>query len=309
VTAHTLDAKKVHYTWSSRHKPVLAISPGDSVVVETRDGLDGQLEGLDSSELNDTLEPIDFTRVAPLTGPIYVKGAQPGDIAAIKLLRLAPRGPGWTVIWADWCGFDYYRPTRVPAEARVQQFPADELKVGSSAKLGDAWIAVQPMLGIIGTAPALGEFTTLPPRAFGGNMDLRHVSRGSVVYLPVFVDGALISLGDGHAAQGDGEVCTTGIECAMDVEIAIGIERGRHIDEPELQTQDEYIVTAFGRDLDSAARSAMEYMHRHLMEVRGMSGYDAYMVMGLAGHLGINQVVDTPHLGARFSMPLKVIEH
>jgi acetamidase/formamidase len=277
------------------------------VRLTTRDGFDGQLEDLTSSDLDTTLDVLDFARVAPLTGPVYVERARPGDVAVVRIRRLSPVGDGWTVVWPQWCGFDYVRPGGVPEESRILRFPADQLVPGAHIQIGRAQAQIRPMLGMMGTAPAVGEFATLPPRAFGGNMDLRHVAEGSTVYLPVFVDGALISFGDGHAAQGDGEVCTTGVECGMDVEVSIDIERSRRIDEPELETSDAYIVTAFGRDLDSAARKAINYMHRHLTEVRGMSASDAYVLMGLAGHIHVNQVVNTPHLGTRFSMPLEVL--
>jgi acetamidase/formamidase len=308
VTTHNLKANQVHYTWSSRHEPRLKIDPGDRVQLTTRDGFDGQLEGLASSDLDTTLDALDFARIAPLTGPVFVEGARPGDVAVVKIRRLSPVGTGWTVVWPEWCGFDYARPTELPKEGRIVRFAAGRLIAGSYVEVDGARVLVRPMLGMLGTAPAVGEFATLPPRTFGGNMDLRHVAEGATIYLPVFVDGALISFGDGHAAQGDGEVCTTGIECGMDVEVSISIERGRQIDEPEVETADAYMVTAFGRDLDSAARAAINYMHRHLTEVRGMSASDAYVLMGLAGHLSVNQVVNTPHIGTRFSIPLEALD-
>jgi acetamidase/formamidase len=307
VAEHVLVDTRVHFTWSPRHEPVLTVRPGDSIRLRTRDGFDGQMAGLAASELDETLAALDFGRIAPLTGPVHVDGAQPGDVVAVEIRSLVPSGPGWTVIWPAWCGFDYVRPHGVPPGASVREFPDGSLRPGGRVGVGRVQVPVRPMLGMVGTAPPAGEFTTLPPRAFGGNLDLRLIAPGATVYLPVFVPGAALSFGDGHAAQGDGEVCTTAIECAMDVEVQVDLVRGRWIDEPELRTADAYVVTGYGRDLDEAAGKAIRFMHRHLVEVRGLSPQDAYMLMSLTGDLGVNQVVDLPHVGARFSIPLEVL--
>lgn len=308
MAMHELEPDQVHYTWSARHKPRLRVRPGDSVRLITRDGFDGQMAGVSGSELDANLEPIDFSRVAPLTGPIFIEGARPGDVAVMRIDRLAPLGAGWTVIWPAWCDFDYARPHDVPAGAHVIEFEEGSLESEGVVELDGARVRLRPMLGMVGTAPARGDFTTLPPRAFGGNMDLRLVAEGATVYLPVFVEGALVSLGDGHAAQGDGEVCTTAIECGMSVEVTLDLRRDRSIEEPEIETRGVYLVTAFGRDLDTAARKAIHFMHRHLVEVRGLRPEIAYALMSLAGNLAVNQVVDTPHVGVRFSIPLEAIE-
>jgi acetamidase/formamidase len=308
VAKHELKADEVHFTWSPEHEPRLRVRPGDTVRMSTRDGFDGQMADVTAEELATTLKPLDFSRIAPLTGPVFVEGARPGDIAAITIERLVPAGPGWTVVWPAWTGFDYARPHRLGQGAYIVDFREDELNSGGSVEIGGVRVRLRPMLGMVGTAPRAGEFPTLPPREFGGNMDLRLLGEGVTLYLPVFVEGALISFGDGHAVQGDGEICTTAIECGMSVDVHIELERGRRIEEPELRTGEEYIVTAFGRDLDSAARKATEFMHRHLMDVRGLGAEDAYVLMSLGGNLGVNQVVDTPHVGVRFSMPLDMVE-
>jgi acetamidase/formamidase len=303
VKVRQLQAERVHFTWSRLHNPVVRVAPGAELEVWTRDGFDGQLEGLDSGALGDSLTALDFRRIAPLTGPVYIEGSIPGDTVAVTIKALTPIGPGWTVIWPAWCGFDYHRPEGVPISATLVRFSPAELGTGSHVSIGPARVRLAPMLGIVGTAPASGEFATLPPRSFGGNMDFKAVSAGSTVYLPVFVDGALVSFGDGHAAQGDGEVCTTGLECAMRAIIGIDIVTGWRIAEPQVETPQAYHVTAYGRDLDEAARKAISYMHEYLVSRRGISPADAYVLMSLAGDLGVNQVVNLPHVGARFSLP------
>jgi acetamidase/formamidase len=308
MATHELRDEQVHYTWSARHEPRLRVRPGDSVRLVTRDGFDGQMAGVSGSELDANPGLIDFSRVAPLTGPIFIEGARPGDVAVVRIDRLAPLGAGWTVIWPAWSDFDFARPHGLAPGAHVIEFDAGSLGPEGVVELDGARVRLRPMLGMVGTAPARGEFNTLPPRAFGGNMDLRLVAEGATVYLPVFAEGALVSLGDGHAAQGDGEVCTTAIECGMSVEVTLDLRRGRIIEEPEVETRDAYLVTAFGRDLDTAARKAIRFMHRHLVEVRGLRPEIAYAFMSLAGNLGVNQVVDTPHVGVRFSIPLEAIE-
>lgn len=306
MATHQLIPSEPHFTWSAAHRPRLFVEPGDTVIAQTRDPFDGQLATLRPLDIAASLSAIDFARVAPLTGPISVAGAEPGNVLAVTIDAIEVIGPGWTVIWPEWCGFDYERPHGVPAGARIFAFSHEELVTGSVV-LGPGTVRLKPMLGMVGTAPEHGEFTTLPPRRFGGNLDLRLVGRGTTVYLPVFAAGGLLSIGDGHAVQGDGEVCTTGIETSLRVVMRLDVLNDCSIEEPELETPEAYVVTSFGRDLDEAARKAIRFMHRHLVTVRGFAPDEAYAFMSLAGHLAVNQVVDTPHVGARFSIDLEAL--
>ena len=302
MRTQVLASDQVHYTWSARHEPRLRVAPGDVVEVSARDGFDGQLAGLAPEALAESIDALDFDRIAPLTGPIWVEGTQPGDALTVEIRSLRPVGPGWAVVWPAWAQFDYHRPTQAGPGGALFRFDEDQLAAGV-VHVGGRAITLAPMLGIVGTAPAHGEFTTLPPRDFGGNMDCRLVREGATLVLPVFVEGALLSLGDGHAVQGDGEISTTGLECGMEATVAIGLERGRHLAGPEVRHGARRSIIEYGRDLDDAARRAIERMHSELV-AEGIDAAEAYALLGLAGDLEINQVVDTPHPGVRLSLPL-----
>lgn len=300
---HQLEPETVHYTWRAGQPPVIRIEAGDTITLGTRDGFDAQLADLDADALRDSTAAVDFDRIAPLTGPIFVEGAEAGTTLEVEILTLEPIGDGYAVVWPQRCGFDFHRPTAMPLIGTLRRFPEEAL-LDDHVSIGKLKVPVRPMLGIIGTAPERGEFRTLPPREFGGNMDCRLIGAGATVLLPVFQEGALLSLGDGHAAQGDGEICTTGIECAMRVKLRVSVASERPISGPELRMDGSHTVISYGLDLDGAARDAIERMHRFLVDVEGLDATDAYLYLGLAGDLEINQVVDTPHVGVRLTIPV-----
>jgi len=150
--------------------------------------------------------------------------------------------------------------------------------------------------------------STIPPRANGGNMDNRHLTAGTTVYFPVFVEGALFSIGDTHAAQGDGEVAGTAIEAPMRIVYELNvIKGGRSIEEPQYETEEVYGVTAFATTIDEAARKATGYMIDYLVETHGLARPDAYALASLAGDLKISEVVDVPHMLVSMHMPKSVL--
>jgi acetamidase/formamidase len=303
MARYELDASSVHYTWSPDHDPIVRVRSGDELSVLTRDGFDGQFDDMDPVAFRDSISALDFDRIAPLTGPIFVEDAEPGSTLEVEILSLEPVGDGHVVVWPEWCGFDFHRPAQTPASGSFLRIAHDDL-VRDRVRVGGLRVPARPMLGIVGTAPARGVLPTLPPREFGGNMDCRLVGAGAVLSLPVFQHGALLSLGDGHAAQGDGEICTTGIECAMRVSLRVNVNRNRSVTRPELRRNGSHTILAYARDLDTATHEAIERMHRHLVECTELDGTEAYMFIGLAGDLEINQVVDTPHVGVRLTVPL-----
>ena len=273
-----LRAEKVHTSWSSSHEPQISVSSNDTLEVWTRDGFDGQMESVTDSELSRSLTCLDFGRIAPLTGPVWLDGAHPGDTVAVHIEELEPAGPGWTVIWPEWSASEYVRPPGVGPSARIFRFEREQL-VSGAVQLAGVTVPIRPMLGMIGTAPAVGEFATLPPRRFGGNMDVRLACVGATLLLPVFVEGALVSFGDAHAAQGDGEVCGTGIECSMRALVRLELLRNKAIPEPQIIFDDQEHVTAFGTDLDEAAKRAILLMHQHLTNVRGLPPAEAFALL------------------------------
>ena len=160
----------------------------------------------------------------------------------------------------------------------------------------------------MGVAPSTEEMlNTIPPRANGGNMDDPNMVEGTTVYFPVFVEGALFSIGDAHAAQGLGEVCGTAIEAPTRIIYEVEVLKNKSIKEPQYETDDYYAVTAFAETLDEAARKAVRYMIDYLEAERGLSRMDAYALCSLAGDLKIAEVVDLPHVLVTMHMSKEVL--
>jgi len=304
---HRLAADKVHYEWNNALAPRLEIDPGDTVVFDTRDAADGYYSR-DSTHA-DVLGRGPF-RGHPLTGPVRVRGAAPGDTLVVEVLDMRPGADfGWTAI----------RPGRgLLPEA---EFPAPHLVIwdlagGDYALMGRGIaVPVAPFPGVMGTAlDDPGGHSTMPPRKNGGNMDIRLLTAGSTLYLPVWVEGALFSVGDGHAAQGDGEVCVTAVEIAAQVTLRFGLERGRPLPEPRLRTSATpprrggacFVTTAHGPDLFACAQQAIRYMIDHLGEERGLSREDAYVLASVAVDLSISEIVDAPNWIVSASLPESV---
>jgi acetamidase/formamidase len=299
MNEHKLDASDVHREWNNALPPRLTIEPGDVVTFETRDAADGYYSP--SSTHADVINRGPF-RGHPLTGPVRVTGARPGDVLVVEIQDVRPRAPfGWTAI----------RPGRgLLPEA---DFPEPFLQIwdvsdGKHARMGQRRIAVpiEAFPGVMGTAlPEPGGHSTMPPRKNGGNMDIKQLTTGTVLYLPVWVDGALFSVGDGHAAQGDGEVCVTAVEMQATVRLRFELQRGRNLPEPRLRTGGPiatgtnrgpyFATTANGPDLFASAQQAIRYMIDHLVEERGLSRPEAYILSSVAVDLKISEIVDAPN--------------
>ena len=168
-------------------------------------------------------------------------------------------------------------------------------------------IPMKPFLGVIGVAPQTEELlVTIPPRANGGNMDDPNMVEGTIVYLPVFVEGALLSLGDPHAAQGLGEVVGSAVECDMRALIRVTVVKDKDIVEPQYETEEFYATTGFGSSIDEAAKKATRYMVDHIRSTYKISWEEAYMLCSLVGDLKIAEVVDLPHMLVTMHVPKKV---
>src|SRR5439155_13639900 len=206
-TLHSVREDAFNYAWDNSIEPALEVEPGDAVELKVRDASDERITA--ASEVED-VEKLDFGHVNPVSGPVFVNDARPGDVLEVELLEFRPRDWGWTAIIP---GFGLL----------ADEFPEPWLRISKVDSEGDrvVWsdevsLPYRPFPGTIGVAPAEpGEHPILPPSGWGGNLDTKHLVVGSTLYLPVGVEGALFSLGDTHAAQGDGEVCGTAIETAM----------------------------------------------------------------------------------------------
>jgi acetamidase/formamidase len=294
-----LTADQTHARFSATIPPVARVPSGAVVEVYTAEASAGQFT--ENSTAAD-VATLDFDPIHPLTGPVYVEGASPGDVLAVTLLDIEVGEWGWAAIvpgfgyLADRFTEPYYRSFRIEPGSTHVRFN-DRISV-----------PLAPFPGVMGVAPATDSLlSTIPPRANGGNMDDRHIGVGTTVYFPVFVEGGLFSIGDTHAAQGDGEVSGTAIEAPMRIRYRVEVVAGgRTPPEPEFETDDFYAVTAFGTTLDEAARKATGYMIDYLVQEHGLTEEEAYMLCSLAGDLEIAEVVDVPHVLVTMHMPKEV---
>ncbi|MDQ7844517.1 MAG: acetamidase/formamidase family protein [Armatimonadota bacterium] len=293
---HFLPSEKVHYAWNNRLAPALEINPGDTVVFDLREVTDNQITPTSTAA---ALTTIDWSRVYPLGGPVFVKGAQPGDTLEVEILDLHPKGWGWTGVIP---GFGLLQE-----EFTTPYLHIWDLSAGDHTTMHEnIRVPLDPFCGTMGVAPAeSGEIPVMPPGVFGGNMDIRHLHRGSRLLLPVQVEGALFSCGDCHAAQGDGEVCVTGIEAPMHVALRFWVRKDRPIPEPQFITPgpltgkyDEkgyYATTGIAPDLMEAARKAVRHMIGYLTTRYSLTPEDAYVLCSVAVDLKISEVVDKPN--------------
>jgi acetamidase/formamidase len=226
---HTIHKAKHHFGWNNANAPVLTVAPGDSVEFETVDSSGGQLNK-DSTVA--AVGSLDFGKVNPVTGPVYIDGAEPGDAVKVKILGLAPSGWGWT---ANIPGFGLLADQFTEPALNIWRY--DTATMSPSAYGPGGQVPLKPFCGTIGLAPAeAGTLSIVPPRRVGGNMDIRDIAEGTELWLPVEVAGGLFSLGDTHAAQGDGEVCGTAIESPMSVALHFELEKGAKLEFPRFRT-------------------------------------------------------------------------
>ncbi len=285
---YTLTSDQTHNKFSNTIEPVLTVASGAIIEAFTEEASDQQLSL--HSPLED-LKNVSFDPIHPLTGPVFVEGAQPGDMLAVTLHEIEIGTWGWTAVIP---GFGFLADVFDQYKLRTYAIDSGAQNLIFSDQVS---IPLNPFPGVMGVAPTTDSLlSTIPPRANGGNMDNPYMTKGTTVYFPVFVEGGLFSIGDTHAAQGLGEVCGTAVEAPMRIVYEIKLIKGRSIPEPQYETSNYYAVTAYGSTLDIAAKKATGYMIDYLVQQRGLDREDAYMVCSLAGDLHIAEVVDVPHV-------------
>jgi acetamidase/formamidase len=291
---HYCPTDRVHFTWDTGNEPLLTIADGDVVVFETRDVSDDQIgPGSDAS----VIAGLDWDRVYPLAGPVFVEGAEPGDTLAIELLDLHTKGWGWTAILP---GLGLLSEDFTEPYLRVFDLTRGDV----TAFREDILIPLTPFMGTMGVCPAgASKQPVMPPGTFGGNLDTRQLVRGTTLFLPVQVEGALFSTGDAHGCQGDGEICVTGLEAPMFATMRFSLQKGRSIPAPQYRTAPGpltpavdrgsfYGTTGIGGDLYAAAQDATRAMIGHLTSSYGLSPEDAYVLCSLVVDLKISEIVD-----------------
>ncbi len=307
---HTIHRAHIHHGWNNALAPRLTIAPGQTVHFETVDASSGQLTRESTSA---DLAKLDLARVNPVTGPVYVDGAKPGDALKITVLSLRPSGWGWT---GNIPGFGLLA-AQFP-DPRLHHWHYDPgLKPAMYGPGGR--VPLKPMCGTIGVAPAEpGLHSIIPPRNVGGNMDVRDIAEGTELLLPVEVDGALFSVGDMHAAQGDGEVCGTAIESPIDVSLKIELVKDARLRMPRyvtpgpvarhLDPKGYEVTTGIGPDLMAGAKVAVSEMVELLSRRYGYSPIDAYMLCSVCADLRISSIVDVPNWVVSYYFPRIVLE-
>ncbi len=295
---HTIHREHSHLGWNNAFPPVLTVAPGDVVEFHTVDGSGGQI--LATSTVED-VRKLDFAKVIPLTGPVVIDGAEPGDAVKVTLLAFEPSGWGWT---ASIPGFGLLADQF--AEPALYVWHYDSTGKEPALYGAGARVPTKPFCGTIGLAPAEpGLHSVGPPRRVGGNMDIRDLAAGTTLYLPVEVKGGLFSLGDTHAAQGDGEVCGTAIESSMTVAAKFELVKGANLAFPRFSTpgpvsrhfdgQGYEVTTGIGPDLMEGARAAVMGMIELLTARHNMSAVEAYMLCSVCADLRISEIVDLPN--------------
>lgn len=267
----------IHYCFSAAIESVLTVQPGSSLSVETRDASNGQIRP-------DAQRPVDRSRLLPVTGPVAVKGAQPGDAVSITIERidLAQAGHAWV------------RPglgildvsTEGPFYAKRIEVTSDGLRMAD-----DLYFPLRPMVGIVGVGtPA--EITSRSPGYHGGNLDCVDVAPGNTLWLPVLIPGANVSFGDVHAAMGEGEVSGTGVEIDAEVTVTLNLHPGFLLDGPVIVTPRKTVFLASAPDFLVAARSALNRAVQALISRNGVSANEAYMTASLTGNARVCQLVN-----------------
>jgi acetamidase/formamidase len=303
-TAH-VGRDQWHLAWDRSIPPVLTVGSGDVVTFDALDASNGQLTATSTTA---DLSTLAFDQVDQVAGPIFVDGARPGDALQVELLSFEPADWGWT---ANIPGFGLLADEFPDAHLRITR-----LADGAGELLPGIRIPLAPFCGELGVAPSGEPRSTIPPDVTGGNMDTRHLTAGATLWLPVQVPGALFSLGDGHAAQGDGEVCGTAIETPMRASVRLTVRRDVSVTAPEFRTAGPLgastntagwlAADGVGPDLFAAARDAVRRMIDRLGAEHGLAPVDAYLLLSVAGDLRISEIVDQPNWIVTSYCPLSI---
>lgn len=277
----------VIYAFSPHMKPSLSVRAGETVQFETLDALGGQVQN-EKDVMN-----LDFSKVNPATGPVFVEGAKAGKTLIVEIVDIRISSDRGVIVAEE--GFGVLKNV-------VKGFRAKILPIRDGNVLfSDLSIPIKPMIGVIGVAPREEEFPTGTAHRHGGNMDTKEITIGSKLYLPIFQEGALLALGDVHAVMGDGEVCVSACEVPAIVTVRVDV-LDRTIEWPMVETDQDLYVLVSLPSLEKACEEATRVAVRLLSEARKLSFEDAYMLASLIVDVGISQLVD-PNLTAKVRIP------
>lgn len=305
MAEHFLDDSVTQPFWDNSVEPRLEIDSGDTVVFDCPEPC-GQVT---PEWTDDDLAKIDFAPIHALIGSVYIKGAKPGDSLEVEILELKHKGWGWS---GHLQGFGLLAEDFDYAYIHHWTLKDEECHFG----IKDIVLPYQPFCGTMGVAPAEpGRINTIPPRQNGGNVDIRDLRPGAKLWLPVLVDGALFACGDCHSAQGDGELCGTGIESPMTVTLRFNVRKDFSVRELQfetpspltrLDTKGFHVTTAHGPDLLENAKNATRYMIDWLVNAHGITRSQAYVLCSEAVDLKISEIVDAPNFIVSAYVPLSI---
>lgn len=291
---HKLSTSDVIYSFSRKNSPVLRVQSGDTVAIDTYDCFTDQIQSADQE-----VSAIDWDRINPATGPVYVEGAAAGDLLKVTIDDLEIGDQGVMVTGPD-LGVMGHRMEKM--ESKI--IPIENGKAIFNEKLH---LPLNPMIGVIGVAPEGEPISCGTPGAHGGNMDTKQITKGATLYFPVFAEGALFALGDFHAAMGDGEVSVSGIEVPGRATVTLEVIKGFHSKYPVLENNEGVSLLVSAMTLDEAVKIATEEMIDLLLPFTDLSVSEMTMLMSAAGEAQISQVVD-PLVTARFFVPQHVLD-
>lgn len=286
---YKVTSKNVVYKMSAKNAPAIEVEDNAQILFETYDCFENQIQSEDT-----VFEKLDWDRINPATGPVFIRGAEPGDTIAVKIedIRIAAQGVMSTGPDLGVLG-DRLKKNII----KILPIVNGEAIFSDKIKL-----PVKPMIGVIGTAPKTEEISCGTPGLHGGNMDSKVIGTGATVYLPVEVPGALLALGDLHAVMGDGEVSVCGVEVPGEVTVTVSIIKGRPFKLPVVKTGEAIYTIASEKSLDDAAVTATKNMV-DLLVSKGIAEGEAIALLSAGGNLQVCQVVD-PLKTARFELPL-----
>ena len=305
TTPHRVPDGSIHKTWNRKNPAVMTIMPGDTVVFNAPDASNGEIT---RASVTADMATIDYRRLDPLMGPVYVEGVRPGDAVKIEVIDLKPLEWGWTALLPNF--------GLLSDEIRDPYLKIWELDRGFIEMPSGARFDLRPMIGCIGVAPGVdGDYASITPTNAAGNLDCRYLGVGSTLVVPVFNEGALLSATDGHAIQGDGEICGTGIECRMEMTLRVDVIRDAQLPAPEVwarggfeETGGYRIFTGVGPDLMEAARESVRHCIQPLARALEVDEIEAYAMTGLIADLRILEVVDVPNWVVGCMLPRRLFE-
>lgn len=291
---YKLSSNNIIFKFSKNNPPAIKVAAGDTIEIQTCDCFADQVQ---TSE--DRLESIDWNRINPATGPVFIEGAVEGDVLKVFIEDITLNSQGVMAAGKD---------LGVLGDA-LEGLNSKLIAVNENKAVFNSEISLplNPMIGVIGVAPGSEEINTGTPGSHGGNMDNTMIAKGSILYLPVSVNGALFALGDLHAAMGDGEIGVTGIEIAGTVKVRFEVLKGLKIDNPMLENTNHFTTIASSETVDEAINLCVHNMFELLAEKLPFDKHEIVMLMSAVGQTQICQVVD-PLKTARFVIPKWVLE-